>query len=150
MHTINKQSFNTIQHPAQQMLPPTQQQFTKHAIDLKKDSEKLQNDQERLSSLHSKLHKEAEKIRNWKNEKEIELKQKDRSLSDALQTIESLRKSIYELQVQNESYSTKLHQTELEKEETEQNIKTVREMANMLRDQMINLESRIVKGYLLF
>ncbi|NP_001296584.1 uncharacterized LOC101239555 [Hydra vulgaris] len=145
MNTTNKQSSN-IQHPVKHMMPPIQQQFSKQAIDLKKDSEKLQNDQERLSNLHSKLHKEAEKIRNWKNEKDMELKQKDRSLSDALQTIDSLRKSIYELQVQNESFSTKLHQTELEKVETEQNIKTVREMANILRDQLISLENRIIKG----
>nr|XP_047127930.1 synaptonemal complex protein 1 isoform X2 [Hydra vulgaris] len=146
MNTTNKQSLNIIQHPVKHMMPPMQQQFSKQAIDLKKDSEKLQNDQERLSNLHSKLHKEAEKIRNWKNEKDMELKQKDRSLSDALQTIDSLRKSIYELQVQNESFSTKLHQTELEKVETEQNIKTVREMANILREQLISLENRIIKG----
>lgn len=132
-----------------------QQQFTKPVVDVIKDSEKLQNDQQRLASLHTKLHKEAEKIRHWKTEKEMELKQKDRSLSEAVQTNDSLRKSVIELQFQNEEFSTKLHEKELEKAETEQKLHTVREMATVLRDQMVQLETRILKGivqeiYILF
>lgn len=34
------------------------------------------NSTERLSSLHSELHQEADKIRKWKIQTEIELKQK--------------------------------------------------------------------------
>ena len=133
---MNQQSQQQFQQP---------QQFTKQAVDVVKDTEKLQ----RLTTLHSRLHKESEKIRQWKTEKEIELKQKERSLSDAIQTIDSLRKSIIELQFQNEEFSTKLHNKEIEKEETEQKLGTVREMAQVLRDQMIHLENRISKGKLL-
>ena len=137
---MNQQNQQQFQQP---------QQFTKQAIDVVKDTEKLQNDQQRLTTLHSRLHKEAEKIRQWKTEKEIELKQKERSLSDAIQTIDSLRKSIIELQFQNEEFSSKLHNKEIEKEETEQKLGTVREIAQVLRDQMIHLENRISKGKLL-
>lgn len=132
------------QQVQQQFQPP--HQFTKQAVDVKKDNEKLQNDQQRITSLHSKLHKEAEKIRQWKTEKEMEIKQKERSLSDAIQTIDSLRKSILELQFQNEEFSGKLHTKQIEKEETEQKLVTVREMANVLRDQMVHLENRISRG----
>ena len=76
----------------------------------------------------------------------MEIKQKGRSLSDAIQTIDSLRKSIIELQFQNEGYNTKLGEKEKEKEETEQKLNTVREMAHALRDQMVHLEGQIEQG----
>lgn len=143
---VQQRKLQNHQNNQQQFQHPQQQQFTKQAVDVAKDTEKLQNDQQRLTTLHSKLHKEAEKIRHWKSEKEMEIKQKERSLSDAVQTIDSLRKSIIELQFQNEEFGTKLHDKEIEKEETEQKMHTVREMANVLRDQMTQLENRIAKG----
>ena len=145
-HQNLQQRIPQQQQPHQHEFQHPQQQFTKQAVDVAKDSEKLQDDHQRLTNLHSKLHKEAEKIRRWKSEKEMEIKQKDRSLSDSIQTIDSLRKSIIELQFQNEEFSTKLHDKELEQEETEQKIKIVREMANVLRDQTTQLESRIAMG----
>lgn len=132
------------QHQLQFQAP--QQQFTKPVVDVAKDIEKLQNDQSRLASLHTKLHKEAEKIRNWKTEKEMELKMKDQNLVEASGTIENLRKSIIELQFQNEEFASKLQEKEIEKAETEQKLHTVREMANVLRDQMIQLENRVQRG----
>ena len=142
-----RQTFQRPVHQQQQLqfqAPP--QQFTKPVVDVAKDFEKLQNDQSRLASLHTKLHKEAEKIRNWKSEKEMELKHKDRSLHEANGAIENLRKSIIEMQFQNEEYSTKLQEKEIEKAETEQKLHTVREMANVLRDQMVQLEERVQQG----
>lgn len=144
-HQQQQQHIQTQQqHKSQFQIP--QQQITKPVVDVSKDTEKLQNDQQRLSSLHNKLHKEAEKIRQWKSEKEMELKQKERNLSEAIHTIDSLRKSVIELQFKNEEYSGKLQDKELEKAETEQKLHTVREMANVLRDQMVQLENRISKG----
>ena len=118
----------------------------KQSIDVIKDSEKLNSDQQRISSLHSKLHKEAEKIHQWKNEKEMELNAKERNLQDAMKTIDSLRKSILELQFQNEELSTKLHEREMEKEETQHKIHTCREMANVLRGQIVDVEKRLAQA----
>lgn len=120
--------------------------FTKQPVDVVKDTEKLKTDQERLTTIHTQLHNEAEKIRKWQADKEMEIKQKGRSLDDAIHTIDSLRKSIIELQFQNEEYSTKLNDKEKEKEETEQKLNTVREMAQALRDQMVQLEKQIDQG----
>lgn len=53
---------------------------------------------EKLTTLHSRLHQEAEKIRRWKVQTEIELKQQEQKLRDSLQTIESQRQSLLELQ----------------------------------------------------
>ena len=138
-NSLQKQEEQPFQAPSQKM-------FTKQTVDVAKDTEKLKNDQARLSNLHTQLYSEAEKIRQWKSEKEMEIKQKGRSLSDAIQTIDNLRKSIIELQFQNDEYSTKLNEKEKEKEETEQKLSTVREMANVLRDQMVQLENHIEQG----
>jgi len=149
---VVQQQHQHIQQQQQQQqqlkfqAPQQQHQFTKPVIDVAKDTEKLQSDQQRLASLHTKLHKEAEKIRHWKSEKEMEIKHKDRNILEANSTIETLRKSIIELQFQNEEFSTKLNEKELERVETDQKLHTVREMANVLRDQMVQLESRVQKG----
>lgn len=47
----------------------------------------MPQDSERMQSLHSKLHQEAEKIRQWKTSTEIELKQKVWPLKDPLDKI---------------------------------------------------------------
>ncbi len=54
---------------------------------------------DRLQSLHSRLHQEADKIRRWKVQTEIEQKQKERQLKDAEETIEHQRKAVVDLQV---------------------------------------------------
>lgn len=50
---------------------------------IKTENEAIQNNfheqtngPERLSSLHAKLHQEADKIRKWKDQTEIEIRQK--------------------------------------------------------------------------
>ena len=90
------------QQQQQQFQSPPQQakMFIKQPVDVAKDAEKLKGDRERLNVLHNQLYSEAEKIRQWKSEKEMEIKLKGRNLSDAIQTIESLRKSIIDLQFQ--------------------------------------------------
>ena len=106
-----QQIFTGIRAPAPQLQHQPQQQqqfhspqqqkvFTKQPVDVAKDAEKLKGDRERISTLHNQLYSEAEKIRQWKSEKEMEIKQKARNLSEAIQTIDSLRKSIIELQFQ--------------------------------------------------
>ena len=55
---------------------------------------------DRLTSLHSRLHQEADKIRKWKLQTEIDQKQKDRQLRESEETIEQQRKAVVDLQVE--------------------------------------------------
>lgn len=145
MQNLNMRIQAPLQN-SQRFQAPSEKVFQKQTVDVAEDTEKLKTDQLRLSNLHTQLYSEAEKIRQWKSEKEMEVKQKERSLSDAIQTIDNLRKSIIELQFQNDEYNTKLSEKEKEKEETEQKLNTVRGMATVLRDQMVQLEGHIEKG----
>ncbi|WAR09069.1 SYCP1-like protein, partial [Mya arenaria] len=72
---------------------------------------------ERLTSLHAKLHQEADRIRKWKNQTELDLKQKERKIQETSQTIDTLRKSLLDLQLQNESLSMNLQEEMSSKEE---------------------------------
>ena len=54
---------------------------------------------ERLSQLHTRLQQEAEKIRQWKTATEMDLKQKDAKLQEALHTVDTQRRALVELQV---------------------------------------------------
>lgn len=54
---------------------------------------------ERLSQLHARLQQEAEKIRQWKTATEMDLKQKDAQLQEALHTVDTQRRTLVELQV---------------------------------------------------
>ena len=66
-----------------------------------KSSEKTVQGNDRLTSLHSRLHQEADKIRRWKVQTEIDQKQKERHLKEAEETIEHQRKAVVDLQVRN-------------------------------------------------
>lgn len=44
--------------------------------ELRRQEQDLAIGGERLNSLHAKLHQEADKIRKWKNQTELDLKQK--------------------------------------------------------------------------
>ena len=54
---------------------------------------------ERLSQLHARLQQEAEKIRQWKTSTEMDLKQKDAKLQEAVHTVDTQRRTLVELQV---------------------------------------------------
>ncbi|XP_071115241.1 synaptonemal complex protein 1-like [Haliotis cracherodii] len=98
---------------------------------------------ERLSSLHAKLHQEADKIRKWKVQIEIELKQKEKKIHEASTTNESLRKSILELQLQNENLSLKLQEEMGNREEIVQRISSTRQLCNILKDHAVKLEEKL-------
>ncbi|XP_041352209.1 synaptonemal complex protein 1-like isoform X2 [Gigantopelta aegis] len=100
---------------------------------------------ERLSSLHAKLHQEADKIRKWKVQTEIDLKTKEKKIQEASGTIENLRKSILELQLQNENLSLKLQDEMSNREVTSQKISATRELCNILKDHTVKLEERLVQ-----
>ncbi|CAB4012531.1 synaptonemal complex 1-like, partial [Paramuricea clavata] len=83
---------------------------------------------ERLSALHNKLHQEAEKIRKWKTKTDLELNDKTKKLQDANQTIDCQKKSILELQFQNEKLSSKLQEEIAGQIELEQKAVATREL----------------------
>lgn len=95
--------------------------------------------------LHTHLHQEVEKIRKWKTHTEMEHKQKERKILDANQTIDSLRKSMLELQLQNENLSLKLQEEIGNREEIVTRIDATREMCNVLKDYTANVEDRLQK-----
>lgn len=100
---------------------------------------------EKLSSLHAKLQLEADKIRKWKLQTEIEIRQKDKKILEATQTVESLRKSILELQLQNESLSLKLQEEIGSREDILQRITATRDMCNLLKEHSARTEERLSK-----
>ncbi|XP_064615819.1 synaptonemal complex protein 1-like [Liolophura sinensis] len=117
-----------------------------HTSNLFKKTDQDQNEGAgRLSSLHAKLHQEADKIRRWKTQTEMELKKKESQVSEAVQTIESLRKSILELQLQNENLSLKLQDEKTNQEEIVRKIDATRNMCNLLKDHTADVEGRLVK-----
>ncbi|KAL5009725.1 hypothetical protein ScPMuIL_012030 [Solemya velum] len=100
---------------------------------------------ERLSSLHAKLQQEADKIRKWRVQTEIELKQKESNIKELTGTVESLRKSILELQLQNESLSLKLQEEMSNREEVMQKVCATRDICNLLKDHSAKTEERLQK-----
>ncbi|XP_052811058.1 synaptonemal complex protein 1-like [Mya arenaria] len=98
---------------------------------------------ERLTSLHAKLHQEADRIRKWKNQTELDLKQKERKIQETSQTIDTLRKSLLDLQLQNESLSMNLQEEMSSKEEILQRVNATRHMCSVLKDHLTRAENRI-------
>ncbi|XP_068711308.1 synaptonemal complex protein 1-like [Montipora foliosa] len=115
-----------------------------------KENEKVEKERaqsaERIQSLHTRLHQEAEKIRKWKTSTEIEIKEKEKKLQEAMQTIDSQRKSILDLQFQNESLSSKLQEELAGREEVEHKIICTRDMCNALKDHAAKVEDNLLKG----
>ncbi|XP_041452814.1 synaptonemal complex protein 1-like [Lytechinus variegatus] len=105
----------------------------------------IQN-QDKMNALHSRLHQEADKIRRWKVQMEIDVRQKERGLSDAQQTIESQRKSLLELQLQNENLSVRLQEEIENRIDISQKIVSTREMCNLVKDYAGKLESKLVES----
>ncbi|XP_072164829.1 uncharacterized protein [Diadema setosum] len=109
------------------------------------DTFEIQN-QDKMNTLHSRLHHEADKIRRWKVQTEIEIRQKERSLSDAQQTIESQRKSLFELQLQNENLSVRLQEEMDHRIDISQKVVSTRDMCNLVKDYAGKLEDRLGDG----
>ena len=101
---------------------------------------------ERLANLHSQLYQQTEKLKQWKINTEIQISDKDRKITEASKTIESLRKSILELQFLNESVSSRLQEEKTLQEEAVQKIGTTRNMCNALKKHLVKLESGVVMG----
>ncbi|XP_060556827.1 putative leucine-rich repeat-containing protein DDB_G0290503 [Ruditapes philippinarum] len=100
---------------------------------------------ERLNSLHAKLHQEADRIRKWKNQTELDMKQKDRKIQESSHTIDSLRKSILDIQLQNESLSMTLQEEISNREDILQKVSATRNLCSVLKDHLAKTESKVAE-----
>ncbi|XP_045196675.2 interaptin-like [Mercenaria mercenaria] len=100
---------------------------------------------ERLNSLHAKLHQEADKIRKWKNQTELDMKQKDRKIQESSHTIDSLRKSILDIQLQNESLSMALQEEISNREDILQKVSATRNLCSVLKDHLAKTEAKVAE-----
>lgn len=106
-----------------------------------KEHESVKQD---TNTLHA-LHQEADKIMKWKVQTEIEIKQKEKNIHEATCTIEMLRKSSLELQMQNENLSLKLQEEIENREEILQRINATRDICNLLKEHSAKTEDRLLK-----
>ncbi|CAH3104597.1 unnamed protein product [Pocillopora meandrina] len=149
--TVNKSPYHGHQLNIRPVNSPSNSYFRpKSPRQKEKEADKAEKDRtqsaERIHSLHTRLHQEAEKIRKWKTSTEIEIKEKEKKLLEAVQTIDSQRKSILDLQFQNESLSSKLQEELANREEVEHKIVSTRDLCNVLKDHAAKVEENILKG----
>ncbi|XP_050176315.1 synaptonemal complex protein 1 [Myiozetetes cayanensis] len=89
---------------------------------------------ETMNELYSKLYKEAEKIKQWKLSVESELNQKERKLQENRNIIEAQRKTIQELQFENEKLHLKLEDELCEKKDLLKESTASRHLCNLLKE----------------
>ncbi|XP_076806932.1 uncharacterized protein LOC143450322 [Clavelina lepadiformis] len=89
------------------------------------------------------LQAEAEKIRNWHVQAEMTTKQLEKSVQNLTQTVESQRKSLVEVQMENESLSTKMQEEINKRVACLQKVDATREMCNLLKTQACELEGTL-------
>ncbi|XP_027765601.1 synaptonemal complex protein 1 [Empidonax traillii] len=89
---------------------------------------------ETMNELYSKLYKEAEKIKQWKLSVESELNQKERKLQENRNIIEAQRKTIQELQFENEKLHLKLEDELCEKKDLLKESAASRHLCNLLKE----------------
>ncbi|XP_059177038.1 synaptonemal complex protein 1-like isoform X2 [Physella acuta] len=104
-----------------------------------------QLESEQMSTLHVKLHKEADKIRKWKIQTDVELKEKEKKLIEASQRIETMKKSLLELQLENERTSAMLQEEISNREEVLRRINSTREMCTLLKCHAARMEDRLMR-----
>ncbi|XP_020614715.1 synaptonemal complex protein 1-like [Orbicella faveolata] len=148
---VNKTAYHGHQLNIRPVNSPSNTYFRQNNPRQKeKETEKVEKDMaqsaERIHTLHTRLHQEAEKIRKWEMSTEIEIKEKEKKLQEAVQTIDSQRKSILDLQFQNESLSSKLQEELASREEVEHKIVSTRDMCNALKDHVAKVEENIHRG----
>lgn len=108
--------FSAVSSPSptkQWKRPQSMQQFRGQSYGMakkQKEAEIQAQSGERMTSLHSRLQQEAEKIRKWKNAMELDIKHKEKCLEEANCTIEKQRTSLTDLQLSNESLQSQLNE----------------------------------------
>ncbi|XP_033740542.1 synaptonemal complex protein 1-like [Pecten maximus] len=131
---------NSLYEPSSHMRQKTFQNLSNFQVSNAKENEAVKQDS---NTLHA-LHQEADKIMKWKVQTEIEIKQKEKNIHEATCTIDMLRKSSLELQLQNENLSLKLQEEIENREELLQRITSTRDICNLLKDHSTKTEDRLL------
>lgn len=101
---------------------------------------------ERLGLLHSRLQQEAEKIRQWKNSTELEIQQRNHQVQTAQQLIDKQQKSLIDVQLKNESLSSRIEEEIANQKEIQRKINSTREMCNALKEHVFKVEQAVELG----
>ena len=99
-----------------------------------------------MTSIHCKLQEEAEKIRKWQTSSDIEIKQKITKLKECELLISKQRNQVLEMQIENESLSTKLQKEQFNQAQINLKLKTSRELFIALKNHSENLQASIIRG----
>ncbi|XP_036360895.1 synaptonemal complex protein 1-like [Octopus sinensis] len=135
-----------IMHKSTTLLQTLQENLvSKEKPKHEKQSLNTQDVECKLFSLHSRLRQEAEKIREWKLSTEAESKQKEKKIGELTQTIENLRKSFIELQIENENLSQKMQEEISNREEILKKIDFTRKMCNIVKEHSQTVENKMMQ-----
>jgi len=89
------------------------------------------------------LHAEAEKIRNWHIQSEINTHKKDATIDNLQKTVVSQRKSLIEVQMEYENLSTKMQEEIFKRKSCLQKINATRDMCILLKQQSQELQTAV-------
>ncbi|KAK6986705.1 synaptonemal complex protein 1-like isoform X1 [Biomphalaria glabrata] len=104
---------------------------------------KLTYQKEDVSSLHARLQREADRIRNWRLQMELELQEKEKKMFEASSRMEAMKKSLLEFQLKNQRASSKLQEELKSKEELLERVNSTRELCNLLKNHASKLEDKL-------
>ncbi|GFV39121.1 uncharacterized protein TNCV_106971 [Trichonephila clavipes] len=93
-----------------------------------------------LNSVHTKLFAGVEEIQRWKTSVEMESRQKNKKVEELLQTIELQRKTILDLQLQNENISYQLSDEMQQRSFVIEKLHSTKELCSALKKHYNTLE----------
>ncbi|GFS93756.1 uncharacterized protein NPIL_236391 [Nephila pilipes] len=93
-----------------------------------------------LNSVHTKLFAGVEEIQRWKTSVEMESRQKNKKVEELLQTIELQRKTILDLQLQNENISYQLSEEMEQRNFVIEKLHSTKELCSALKKHYNTLE----------
>ncbi|CAL1284882.1 unnamed protein product [Larinioides sclopetarius] len=95
---------------------------------------------ENLNSIHSKLFAGVEEIQKWKTSVEMESKQKNKKVEELLQTLEVQRKTVLDLQLENENLSYQLSEEIQQRSFVLEKLHSTKELCSALKKHYNTLQ----------
>ncbi|XP_075910430.1 uncharacterized protein LOC116956455 isoform X2 [Petromyzon marinus] len=99
-----------------------------------------------LSKTYNSVRWEMDKVSMWKVKVDCEFNKKDNAIREAQETIDTLRKSILEIQFENEHLSIKLQDTINIKKELMARVHATRESFDDLKGQFSSVQQALTRG----